>query len=90
MRVVIVGGGIGGLSAALFLHRVGAEVTVVEQSRGFGEVGAGIQLSPNATRLLERIGVLGEVAAVAVTPRVRTHRRWEDRSVLMEAEMGRS
>jgi 3-hydroxybenzoate 6-monooxygenase len=68
-ETLIVGGGIGGLSAALCLARQGGIVTVLERSKGFAEVGAGIQLAPNATRILERLGVLERILPLAVLPR---------------------
>jgi glycine/D-amino acid oxidase-like deaminating enzyme len=66
LRVAIVGGGIGGLSAASALFRRGIEVTVLEQARALGEVGAGVSIFPNGLRQLERIGLgdaLAEVGA---------------------------
>ncbi|WP_435738562.1 FAD-dependent monooxygenase [Cellulosimicrobium sp. PMB13] len=66
---LVVGGGIGGLAAALALRRSGRAVTVVEQAPAFGEIGAGLQLGPNATRILADWGVLDEVRAVGVEPR---------------------
>ena len=56
--VIIAGAGIAGLTAALAFARRGFEVTVIERAIALAEVGAGIQLSPNATRLLGRLGVL--------------------------------
>jgi 3-hydroxybenzoate 6-monooxygenase len=67
--VVVVGGGIGGLSSALALTRAGATVRVLEQQSRFGEVGAGLQLAPNATRVLRSWGLLDEVIAAGVRPR---------------------
>lgn len=64
LRVAIVGGGIGGLSAAAFLIRQGIEVKVYEKSRTLGEVGAGLTLSPNARRLLHRLGMQDELEVV--------------------------
>ncbi|MFY1634935.1 FAD-dependent monooxygenase [Solwaraspora sp. WMMB335] len=66
--IMVVGGGIGGLSAAIALAAEGLRVTVVERSAEFAEIGAGIQLGANATRILHRFGVLDEVAATAVEP----------------------
>src|ERR1700729_969020 len=66
---LIVGGGLGGLSAALCIARQGGTVNVLERSKSFAEVGAGIQLAPNATRVLERLGVLEMILPVAVLPR---------------------
>ena len=51
-KVVIAGGGIGGLACALALGRSGVPVTVLEQAEQFDEVGAGVQLGPNAVRVL--------------------------------------
>lgn len=66
---VIVGGGIGGLGNALALARAGHTVRVLEQASEFGEVGAGLQMAPNATRILRSWGLLDEVVARGVTPR---------------------
>lgn len=55
--VLIAGGGIGGLAVALALARKGYRSRVLEQSHKFGEIGAGIQLGPNANRTLERLGI---------------------------------
>lgn len=68
VRIVVVGGGIGGLSAALSLARRGFAVTVLERSAEFGEIGAGLQLAPNATRVLKCWGLLDEVVQIAVRP----------------------
>jgi salicylate hydroxylase len=66
MRVAIIGGGIGGLAAAVALRRKGIEVTVHEQAPELGEVGAGVQIAPNGFRLLERFGLGQAVTDVAV------------------------
>jgi salicylate hydroxylase len=68
-ETLVIGGGIGGLSAALCLALRGGTVTLVERSKSFAEVGAGIQLAPNATRILDRIGVLEKIEPLAVLPR---------------------
>jgi len=68
MKVIIAGGGIGGLSAAIALSKVGFEVEVIERAPALKEVGAGLQLSPNATKALAGLGVLEAVAAVASMP----------------------
>jgi salicylate hydroxylase len=69
VTVLVVGGGIGGLSAAFALRRAGHPVHLLEQAEEFGEVGAGLQLAPNATRVLAEWGLLDEVIATAVLPR---------------------
>jgi 3-hydroxybenzoate 6-monooxygenase len=63
---LIVGGGIGGLTAALALARAGFTAHIVERSPEFGEIGAGIQLAPNALRVLDGLGVVPELLAQAV------------------------
>jgi 2-polyprenyl-6-methoxyphenol hydroxylase-like FAD-dependent oxidoreductase len=67
-RLLIAGGGIGGLSAAIALARAGFDTAVLERSTFTEESGAGIQLGPNATRLLRRLGVLDVFAPSAFTP----------------------
>ena len=67
-RILIAGGGIGGLSAALALARVGRGVLVLERRSAFSEAGAGIQLGPNGVRLLQRLGVAERLAPLAVAP----------------------
>ncbi|CAN7311923.1 FAD-dependent monooxygenase [Aminobacter sp. LjRoot7] len=66
--VVIAGAGIAGLTAALAFARHGVSVRIHERSPVLEEVGAGLQLSPNATRILDRLGVLDLVSASAVRP----------------------
>lgn len=66
--VIVVGGGIGGLSTAYALTRAGLRVRVLEQAPAFGEVGAGIQLAPNCTRILDDYGLLDEAVSLGVVP----------------------
>ncbi len=70
MKVIIAGGGIGGLSAAIALSKVGCEVEVIERAPALGEVGAGLQMSPNASKALAALGVLEAVAAVSSMPQM--------------------
>ena len=62
-EVLVVGGGMAGLAGALALRANGAEVTLVERAPEFGEVGAGLQMAPNASRVLKRWGLLGKALA---------------------------
>ncbi|MEM7746564.1 MAG: FAD-dependent oxidoreductase, partial [Pseudomonadota bacterium] len=64
MRAVVVGGGIGGLTVALCLIQIGWEVTVLEQAPELTEVGAGIQISPNGTKILDRLGVIDRLGGL--------------------------
>ncbi|MFZ5689639.1 MAG: FAD-dependent monooxygenase [Pseudomonadota bacterium] len=66
--ILIAGAGIGGLTAALALTRAGYRVVVVEQAQALSDIGAGLQLSPNATRILQDLGVADRLAATAVVP----------------------
>ncbi len=66
--VLIVGAGIGGLTAALALAAVGMSVTVIERAQKLEEAGAGIQLSPNASRILYDLGLGSQLEAVASIP----------------------
>lgn len=65
---IIIGGGIGGLAAALSIASVGRAVCVLEQAPEFKEVGAGLQLAPNALRILDKFGALEYVKAKAFHP----------------------
>lgn len=67
-RVGVVGAGIGGLTAALALNAVGLDVTVYEQAETIESLGAGLQLSPNATRILHALGLKDALEAVSFTP----------------------
>src|SRR5579864_9406816 len=67
-QVLIVGGGIGGLAAALALARKGIAVQVIEQAPEFKEIGAGIQLGPNVFWMFEALGLIEPVSALAVFP----------------------
>jgi 2-polyprenyl-6-methoxyphenol hydroxylase-like FAD-dependent oxidoreductase len=67
-QVLIVGGGIGGLTAALALARVGIPAQVIEQTAEFKEIGAGIQLGPNVFWMFEKLGLIEPISALAVFP----------------------
>ncbi|WP_436847056.1 FAD-dependent oxidoreductase [Streptomyces atratus] len=66
--MIVVGGGIGGLGAAFSLTRQGLNVRLLESAPVFGEVGAGIQLAPNCTRILDDYGLLEEAKSLGVVP----------------------
>ncbi|MEW2402406.1 FAD-dependent monooxygenase [Streptomyces sp. NPDC046862] len=82
-RIVIIGGGIGGLAAAAFLRRAGLTATVHEQASALTEVGAGLVVAPNAVRLVRRLGVMEQLLRRAVPLDWGWEfRRWADGSVL--------
>jgi salicylate hydroxylase len=87
LSVAVVGGGIGGLSAALCLMRAGFDVQVYEQAPELKEVGAGVQISPNASRILHRLGLAGALAATGVKPLAWHQRRWDDGRTLLHAPL---
>jgi salicylate hydroxylase len=87
-RAIVVGAGIGGLTAALALARKGMHVTVVEQAAQLGEVGAGIQLSPNATRVLFALGLEPALAGLAFRPEAVEVRTWKRGGMLSRVPLG--
>lgn len=89
--IAIVGGGIGGLAAAAFLHRAGIPSTVHEQAAELEEIGAGLVVAPNAARLLRRLDVLETLRARAVQLEVGWEfRRWQDGTVLSAEDLAAS
>src|SRR5690625_4053555 len=90
-RIAIVGGGIGGLATAAFLHRAGLSATVYEQAEELKEVGAGLVVAPNVGRLIRRLGMMDQMLQTAVQMDVGWEfRRWEDGRVLSAEEIGRA
>jgi len=87
LSIAIIGGGIGGLAAALSLLRAGADVHVYEQARTMGEVGAGIQVSPNASCILYRLGLADALANMGVKPLAWHQRRWDDGRTLLRTPL---
>lgn len=88
LKVIIVGGGIGGLSAALCLVAKGFRVTVLEQSDRITEIGAGVQISPNGNRVLHGLGLGEALEAVAFRPQMSERRNWKTGEVLAGAPFG--
>ena len=84
---LVVGGGIGGLAAAFALTRKGFRVRVLERASQFGEVGAGMQIAPNCTRILDQWGLLDEVLAHGVAPDHLVMRDAVDGSVLTRLDL---
>jgi salicylate hydroxylase len=76
-NIAIVGGGIGGLTAALALIRRGIDVDVYEQASELRELGAGVQISANGTRVLYMLGLKAELEKVQVEPAGKAVRLWD-------------
>lgn len=89
LSVVVVGAGIGGLTVALALRMRGHRVVVLEQANELGEVGAGLQLHPNATRVLLSLGLRDALAKVAVVPDRAVQRRWDNGEILSDLTLGK-
>ncbi len=90
MKIAIVGGGIGGLTTALALSQHSHDVTVFERSAGIREIGAGVQISPNAGRLLHSLGLGSAYSEISVNPHRVVLRRWEDDSIIRATELDES
>ena len=86
-RVLIVGGGIGGLTAALALSRAGHSVRLYEQAPAFGEIGAGIMLTPNATRVLRHFGLGAALDRSGMRPPASRYRRFDDAALMGDAPL---
>ena len=82
MRVLIVGAGIGGLTAALALRQVGVDAHVYEQASVLREVGAGVAISPNAVKVLHRLGLAEALRVVGVVSGSLDSRDWQSGALL--------
>jgi 2-polyprenyl-6-methoxyphenol hydroxylase-like FAD-dependent oxidoreductase len=87
-QIAIIGGGIGGITAALSLLQAGFEVHVFEQARSLREVGAGINITPNASRVLHGLGLGRDVVKFGVLPLAWHQRRWDDGRTLLRTPLG--
>src|SRR3974390_3674698 len=88
ISIVVIGGGIGGLTAALCLRQIGIDVHVYEQARALREVGAGINVSPNATRIIHALGLGEGLAKLGVMPTCVHTPRWGDGRTLLRTPLG--
>ncbi|KAK5089066.1 hypothetical protein LTR05_003290 [Lithohypha guttulata] len=77
-HIGIIGAGLGGLAAAIGIARSGHKVTIIEQAPVLGEVGAGIQIPPNSSRILKEWGILKEIEDLSVRPQNCILRRYRD------------
>jgi len=88
LKVLVAGGGIGGITSVLALRQRGIDVQLFEQATAFGQVGAGLQVSSNSARVLVKLG-LGEALKRVVTyPEGRDYRGWDDGERLYYTPLG--
>ncbi|MBL6814717.1 MAG: FAD-dependent monooxygenase [Pseudomonadales bacterium] len=88
LAVALAGGGIGGLTAALCLARAGHAVTVYEQADTFLESGAGVQISPNASRVLHALDLTHALDEVGCLPEATEIRSWRSGRVISHTPLG--
>jgi salicylate hydroxylase len=84
LKVGIVGGGIGGVATAVALRQHGIEAHLFERVAQFGEVGAGIQMTPNAVKVIREFGLWGELAKVSFLPECILGKNWDSGDVTFE------
>ena len=89
MQIAIIGAGIGGLASAALLTRAGHEVRVYEQAPRFARVGAGIQMAPNAVKVLRGLGIEERVRGIAFQSEVALSREWNTGEVTSALTLGR-
>ena len=88
LNIAIVGGGIGGLAAAVLLAQNGHHVRVFEQASRFARVGAGIQMTPNAMKVLRRIGAEPALRKIAFQSPAGISREWDSGKITNELKIG--
>ena len=87
-RIAIIGAGMGGLATAAALHRLGIGFHIYEQAAHFARIGAGIQMSPNAMRVLSGLGLETSVRRLAFQPQTWNNREWDTGAVKYELQLG--
>jgi salicylate hydroxylase len=87
LKIAVIGGGIGGLAAALSLRQAGFEVNVYEQASRLTQIGGGINMGPNAVRILRRLGLTAGLDRDGVRPLFTHQRRWQDGRTLQRAPL---
>src|SRR5258707_6846787 len=87
LRIAVIGGGIGGLTAALSLREAGFEVDVFEQAPALTHIGGGINMGPNAARVLIHLGLGEGLLREGVRPLSTHQRRWDDGRTLQRAPL---
>src|SRR5918911_5176560 len=87
LKIGIIGGGIGGLTAAVALRQAGFDVDLYEQTPELTEIGGGINMGPNAVRMLRRLGLGAWLDREGVQPLSTHQRRWQDGRTLQKAPL---
>ena len=87
MQVIVVGAGIGGSALALSLEQLGIDYLLLEQAPTFEEVGAGIQLSPNGTKILEQLGIGEELKAFSTEPDFHKYTVWDTGEIVLKTPL---
>jgi salicylate hydroxylase len=87
MKVLIVGAGIGGSALALSLQKLGIDHLLLEQASAFGEVGAGIQLSPNGVRVLETLGLRQALEGFCTEPDFHKYSVWDTGETILRTAL---
>src|SRR5262249_55500779 len=87
ISIAVVGAGMGGLAVAAMLRRISADVHVYEQAHHFSRVGAGIQMLPNAMKVLRGIGIEERLRRVAFEPVSHLNREWDTGNIMRELPM---
>jgi len=90
LSIAVVGAGMGGLAVAATLRRIGVSVAVYEQAHQFARVGAGIQMLPNATKVLRGLGIEEQLRRIAFEPVSHLNREWDTGKVMRELPMSES
>src|ERR1700727_1654547 len=89
-HIAIVGAGIGGLTAAACLRRIGIDVRIYEQARGFTRLGAGIQQAPNSIRVLYALGLKDKLLRQAFQPETNNSRDYDTGKLTNAQPLGQS
>ena len=87
MKVIVVGAGIGGSALALALQKLDIDYVLIEQAPAFGEVGAGIQLSPNGVRVLETLGLKDALASFCTEPDFHKYSVWDTGETILRTPL---
>lgn len=88
LSIAVIGAGIGGLTAAATLRRIGHEVRIYEQAQAFTRLGAGIQQGPNAVKVLRGLGLEPKLRNLAFRPDAALNRQWDTGEITWERRLG--